>query len=171
MRQEREERRVVRAALWVLAVLLAAGQGAPVWAVNKCVGADGKVTYTDSPCMANSRVTRIDTPPPPTADEQAEARVRGEQMIREARALEARQATEAAERRRQQASAQAAELAAQQAAQLRQAREDAAREEAARMVVVRPYIPRYWPPAVPAPSRPKPVEREKPAPMGAFPFR
>ena len=32
---------------------------------------------------------RIDTPPPPTADEQAEARVRGEQMIREARALRA----------------------------------------------------------------------------------
>ena len=72
------------------ALLLVAGHGAPAWAVNKCVGADGRVTYTDSPCAPDSRVTRVDTPPLPTPGEQAEARARGEELVRDAQALEAR---------------------------------------------------------------------------------
>ena len=158
----------------VVALLLVAGHGAPAWAVNKCVGADGKVTYTDSPCAPDSRVMRVDTPPLPTPAEQAEARARGEELVRDAQALEARQAADALARRREHDARQAAEQAAQQ----RQARQDAARDEAERRRAMYPLplvvspAPRYLPPLVPvAPPKPRAAERERPAPMRSFPFR
>jgi len=157
----------------VVALLLVAGHGAPAWAVNKCVGADGKVTYTDSPCAPDSRVMRIDTPPVPTPGEQAEARARGEELVRDAQALEARQAADALARRREHDARQAAEQAAQQ----RQAQQDAARDEAERRGAMYPLpllgspAPRYLPPRVPvAPPKPRAAERERPAPMRSFPF-
>ena len=156
------------------ALLLVAGHGAPAWAVNKCVGADGRVTYTDSPCAPDSRVTRVDTPPLPTPGEQAEARARGEELVRDAQALEARQAADALARRRE----HDARLAAEQAAQQRQAQQDAARDEAERRGAMYPLplvvspAPRYLPPRVPvAPPKPKAAEQERPAPMRSFPFR
>ena len=147
------------------ALLLVAGHGAPAWAVNKCEGADGKVTYTDSPCAPDSRVMRVNTPPLPTPAEQAEARARGEELVRDAQALEAR--------RREHDARQAAEQAAQQ----RQAQQDAARDEAERRRAMYPLplvvspAPRYLPPLVPvAPPKPRAAERERPAPMRSFPF-
>ena len=156
------------------ALLLVAGHGAPAWAVNKCVGADGRVTYTDSPCAPDSRVTRVDTPPLPTPGEQAEARARGEELVRDAQALEARQAADALARRRE----HDARLAAEQAAQQRQAQQDAARDEAERRGAMYPLplvvspAPRYLPPRVPvAPPKPKAAEQGRPAPMRSFPLR
>jgi len=148
-------------------VLALIATGAPAWAINKCTGSDGRVTYTDSPCEGGSRAARIDTPPPPTPAEQAEARARGERMVEDARALSMRQAAEAAARQRR----IEAERAAEQAAQQRQARQEALREEAARLVIVQPVIPRFRPPGVPMPPRPRPVQPDRPAPMAPYPFR
>ncbi len=152
----------VAAALAWVSVLAAA----PAWAVNKCVGEDGRVTYTDSPCAGGSRTTRIDTPPPLTREEQAEARARSERIADDARELEARQAAEAAARQRR----SDAERAAERAAEERRARQEAQREEAERWVV-RPVLPRYWPAPAPVLPRPKPPEPERPQPMRAYPFR
>ncbi len=45
--------------VFLAAVLLAAS---PVWAVNKCTGPDGKVSFQDAPC-ANGRGGKIDVKP------------------------------------------------------------------------------------------------------------
>ncbi len=148
---------------WI-GVLLALGVQ-PALAVNKCVGGDGSVTYTDGPCAGGSAVTRIETPPPPSRLDQAEAQRRGEQMVDEARALTSRQRAEALMRQRRREADQAAEAAAQQ----RQARQEALREESERLIVVRPVVPRYWPQPQPVVPRPKPVEPERPQPATMYP--
>jgi len=149
----------------VALLVLAAGQGAPAWAVNKCIGPDGKVTYTDSPCEGGSRVTRIENPPAPTPAEQAAARARGERMVDDARALEARQAAAAAARQRR--------VEAEQAALQRQAQQEArdARDDRERLVVVRPIVRRHPPPVLVLPPRPRPVEPQRPASMLPYPFK
>ncbi|WP_374495011.1 DUF4124 domain-containing protein [Zoogloea sp.] len=140
------------------------------FAVNKCVGADGKVTYTDGPCGGGSQVTRVETPPPLTREEQAAAMSRSEGLVREAREMEARRAREAAERRRYE------DMQRESEAQRRQEEQD----EAARLsrmsaqpVYAAPIYPmplRYRPHSVlPPGTQPAPVA--PPAKMRAYPFR
>lgn len=154
-------------------IVLAAALGAlstPALAVNKCVGADGSVTYTDGPCAGGTtQAKRIETPPPLTYREQLEARRRSERVVDDARALEARQSAERAARERRQEAERAAELAAQQ----RQARQESLREEQERWSVTQPVVRRYVPPIQVVPPRPviKPPEPERPQPMRSYPFR
>jgi len=157
--------------LGVVAALLAVMGGiGPARAVNKCIDADNRVTYTDGPCSSGSRGTRVETPPPPSREMQMDALSRSDSLVREARALETRRAQEAAERRR-------VDEELRQIEQLRQ--RQAEREESerqARMATVPlyaapiyPAYPRYRPPVVaPAPARPP-----APAPALArpYPFR
>ena len=154
----------------VVALLSVLGGIAPARAVNKCIDADNRVTYTDGPCSGGSRGTRVETPPPLSREMQMDALSRSDSLVREARALEARQAREAAERRR-------LDEERRQIEQLRQRqveREESERQ--ARMATVPlyaapiyPAYPRYRPPVVtPAPARPP-----APAPALArpYPFR
>ncbi|MBK6654442.1 MAG: DUF4124 domain-containing protein [Zoogloea sp.] len=139
-------------------------------AVNKCVGVDGKVTYTDGPCGGGSQVSRVETPPPLSREEQAAAMSRSEGLVREARELEARRAREAAERRRYE------DMQRQIEAQRRQAELDEA-ERLSRMsaqpvysVPVYPVPLRYRPHSVlPPATQAAPVA--PPAKMRAYPFR
>lgn len=152
-------------AVWCLAV-----PGGQAWAVNKCVGADGRVTYTDGPCGAGSQGSRVDTLPPPSARDQAEARRRGEQMVQDVNRIETRQAAEAAERRRRLETEQAAEAEQQRRAQ-REAQRQAAQDESTRLLVIRPgpLLP-YHPHPVPTPPRPtKPVDETRSAQMRGYP--
>lgn len=43
--------------LWGAALLLA---GAPVWAVTKCTGADGRVSFQDTPCGSAAKAESVD---------------------------------------------------------------------------------------------------------------
>lgn len=149
----------------VVALVIAAGAG-PAAAVNKCVGNNGAVTYTDGPCPGGSAVSRLDTPPPLSAREEADARRRSEAVVQDARALEARQSAERlAQIRLREAEQRAAEATAQQ-----QARQQTLAEENTRWVVTQPVIRRYVPPAQVVPPRPKPTETERPRLMRAYPF-
>lgn len=158
------------AALCRLAVALlpVLGGMAPAQAVNKCIDADNRVTYTDGPCSGGSRGTRVETPPPLSREMQMEALSRSDSLVREARALEARQAQEAAERRRLEEERRQAELLRQRQAE----REEADRQ--ARMATlplyttpIYPVYPRYRPPVVtPAPAKPA-----APALARPYPFR
>lgn len=149
-----------------VALLLCGACLPPASAVNKCVGDDGRVTYTDSPCASGSQVSRVDVLPPPPTDARLAAQRRGEQAVEEARRLEARRDAEAAERqRRYELERQAEEVARQRAA---------LDEEAERLrslypvpVVVRPYRP---PVPVLKPKEPAQVT-ERPSPMRSYPFR
>lgn len=47
---------------WTAAALALACSCAPAWAINKCVGADGRVEFQDAPC-ADGRGGRIDVRP------------------------------------------------------------------------------------------------------------
>ncbi|RTL42969.1 MAG: DUF4124 domain-containing protein, partial [Rhodocyclaceae bacterium] len=107
------------AQIWagLLGVVLAV----PALAVFKCVGRDGRVTYTDGPCAADSRAQAVEVPPPLTPREEAEARRRGERLLDDAHALDARRSTEAAERQRSLNAERRAEV------QREQAKEDAER--------------------------------------------
>ena len=79
----------IRSRMIVLAVALGA-MAAPALAVNKCVGADGSVTYTDGPCAGGTtQAKRIETPPRLSYREEMEARRRSERVVEDARALEA----------------------------------------------------------------------------------
>ncbi|WP_374246853.1 DUF4124 domain-containing protein [Zoogloea sp.] len=159
----------VRGRLGALAAVLAA-VAMPASAVNKCVAADGSVTYTDGPCAGGStQAKRIETPPPLSYREQLEARRRSERVVDDARALEARQTAEWEARQRRQEAERAAELAAQQ----RQARQETLREEQERWAVTQPVIRRYVPPIQVVPPRPivKPPEPERPQPVRPYPFR
>ncbi|WP_346286670.1 DUF4124 domain-containing protein [Zoogloea sp.] len=158
----------------LLTGLLLAGLGlggsGPALAVYKCVGADGKVTYTDSPCVGASQVSRVETPPPLTPREQAAAEDRSERLINQARVLEYRQTLEAADRQRRYEAERQAERQAEINAQ-RQAELELERERD-RLVVVRPVpiIPRRPPPpVVPKPPRPEVPERQ--VQMRGYPFR
>ena len=158
-----------RSRMIVLAVALGA-MSTPALAVNKCVAADGSVTYTDGPCAGGTtQARRIETPPPLTYREQLEARRRSERVVDDARALEARQSAERAARERRQEAERAAELAAQQ----RQARQESLREEQERWSVTQPVVRRYVPPIQVVPPRPivKQPEPERPQPMRSYPFR
>ena len=153
-------------ALWCL--LAPVGQA---WAVNKCVGADGRVTYTDGPCGAGSAGTRVNTLPPPSVRDQVEARRRAEQMVQDVNRIETRQASEAAERRRRIELEQAAEAEQQRRAQ-REAQRQAAQEESQRLLVIRPgplvpYHPHPVPPPAPRPA--KPVDETRSAQMRGYP--
>ena len=159
----------VRGRLGALAAVLAA-VAMPASAVNKCVAADGSVTYTDGPCAGGStQAKRIETPPPLSYREQLEARRRSERVVDDARALEARQTAEWEARQRRQEAERAAGLAAQQ----RQARQETLREEQERWAVTQPVIRRYVPPIQVVPPRPivKPPEPERPQPVRPYPFR
>lgn len=159
----------IRRGMFVLAVALSA-MATPAVAVNKCVGADGSVTYTDGPCAGGTtQATRIVTPPRPSYRDELEARRRSERVVDDARALEARQSAERAARERRQEAERAAELAAQQ----RQARQESLREEQERWAVTQPVVRRYVPPIQVVPPRPviKPPEPERPQPMRAYPFK
>lgn len=154
--------------VWMAVCLLApVGQA---WAVNKCVGADGRVTYTDGPCGEGSQGSRVNTLPPPSARDQIEARRRAEQMVQDVNRIETRQAYEAAERRRRADMQQAAEAEQQRRAQ-REAQRQAAHEESQRLLVIRPgpLVP-YHPHPVPPPPRPtKPVDETRSAQMRGYP--
>lgn len=133
---------------------------ASAWAVNKCVGADGAVTYTDGACNSGSKLDRVvETPPPMSREEEREARLRSREIVQEARELDARQNAERLERQRQAVwAAQQQQAAEQQAAQQSQAAQD--RE---RLIVVQPVARRYLPPVPVVPVVPKPAappERE-----------
>jgi hypothetical protein len=54
-------RLVTIATMW-----LALAAGGPAWAVNKCTGADGGVTYQDAPCVGG-RTQEVDVQPPVSA--------------------------------------------------------------------------------------------------------
>lgn len=158
-----------RSRMIVLAVALGA-MAAPALAVNKCVGTDGSVTYTDGPCAGGTtQAKRIETPPRLSYREEMDARRRSERVVEDARALEARQSAERAARERRQDAERAAELAAQQ----RQARQESLREEQERWSVTQPVVRRYVPPIQVVPPRPviKPPEPERPQPMRSYPFR
>lgn len=141
-------------------------------AINKCIGADGKVTYTDGPCGGGSQVSRVETPPPLSREEQAAAMSRSEGVVREARELTARQAREVAERRRYE------EMQRQAEVQRRQAEQDEA-ERLSRMsaqpVYAAPIYPvplRYRSHAVSPPAvQPAPAPAAPPAKMRSYPFR
>lgn len=140
------------------------------WAVNKCVGADGRVTYTDGPCGAGTEGSRVNTLPPPSVRDQAEASRRAEQMVQDVKRIETRQAGEAAERRWRFEMEQAAEAEQQRRAQ-REAQRQAAQEESRRLLVIRPspLVP-YHPHPVPPPPRPaKPVDETRSAQMRGYP--
>lgn len=156
----------------LLAALLVAGVGlgfsAPALAVYKCVGADGKVTYTDTPCVGASQVSRVETPPPLTPREQAAAEDRSERLINQARVLEYRQTLEAADRQRR----YEAERQAERQAELNAQRQAELELERGRLVIVRPVpiVPRRPPVAVqPRPPRPEVPERQ--VQMRGYPFR
>lgn len=152
----------------LVAVGLLASVG-PALAVNKCVGADGRVTYTDGPCGAGSQGSRVNTLPPPSARDQVEARQRADQMVQDVNRIEARQAGEAAERRRRVEMEQAAEAEQQRRAQ-REAERQAAREQSERVLVIRPgpLLP-HRPPPAPPPRPPKPVDETRSAQMRGYP--
>lgn len=156
----------------LLAGLLLAGLGlggsGPAMAVYKCVGADGKVTYTDSPCVGASQISRVETPPPLTAREQAAADERSARLINQARVLEYRQTLEAADRQRRYEAERQAERQAEMIAQ-RQAELELERE---RLVVVRPVpiVPRR-PPVPVQPRPPRPEVQERQVQMRGYPFR
>lgn len=156
---------------WLVGLLLAGlglGGSGPAMAVYKCVGADGKVTYTDSPCVGASQISRVETPPPLTAREQAAADERSARLINQARVLEYRQTLEAADRQRRYEAERQAERQAEMIAQ-RQAELELERE---RLVVVRPVpiVPRRPPvPVQPRPPRPEVPERQ--VQMRGYPFR
>ncbi|MBL8435285.1 MAG: DUF4124 domain-containing protein [Zoogloea sp.] len=156
--------RCVLAAVFLLAPV---GQA---WAVNKCVGADGRVTYTDGSCGDGSQGARVNTLPPPSVRDQIEARRRAEQMVQDVNRIETRQAYEAAERRRRVEMEQAAEAEQQRRAQ-REAQRQAAQEESQRLLVIRPapLVP-YHPHPAPQPPKPtKPVDETRSAQMRGYP--
>lgn len=150
-------------------LFMAAGHAA---AVNKCIGADGRITYTDGPCGGAVRAERIETPPPLSRAEQAAAMWRSERLVGEARALDARRAREQELRRLQDE-----ELRQQEAMRQRQIEREET-EHAARMAAVPmyaapiyPVYPRYRPPiVVPVPLRPQ-APPPAPAQMRPYPFR
>lgn len=155
---------------FVFAVWCLMASGGQAWAVNKCVGADGRVTYTDGPCGAGSEGSRVNTLPPPSVRDQAEARRRAEQMVQDVNRIETRQASEAAERRRRVEMEQAAEAEQQRRAQ-REAQRQAAQEESQRLLVIRPgpLVPHHPHPAPPPPRPAKPVDETRSAQMRGYP--
>lgn len=162
--------RVTRGGGRLLAGLCLAVMVGQAWAVNKCVGADGRVTYTDGPCGAGSQGSKVDTLPPPSVQDQLEARRRAEQMVQDVNRIEGRQASEAAERRRRQEIEQAAEAEQQRRAQ-REAQRQAAQEESQRLLVIRPgpLVPHHPHPAPPPPRPAKPVDETRSAQMRGYP--
>lgn len=145
---------------WGLILVVQGVMVGPALAVNKCVDAQGKVSYTDGPCPVGARSNSVDLLPPPSREDQQEAVRRGQAWRDEARALDARQDAELAARRKaaEQAEAQEARQAARAAAQAQQ-------DES--------QTPRYYPVPVPVhthrpPPPPPPVVRkpEGPTPMG-----
>lgn len=162
--------RVSRGAGWLLAAWCLVVTPWQAWAVNKCVGADGRVTYTDGPCGAGSQGSKVDTLPPPSVQDQLEARRRGEQMVQDVNRIESRQAREAAERRRRQEIEQAAEAEQQRRAQ-REAQRRAEQEQAERVLVIRPGpLAPYHPRPVPPPPQPaKPVDPTRSSQMNPYP--
>ena len=158
---------------WLVGLLLAGlglGGSGPAMAVYKCVGADGKVTYTDSPCVGASQISRVETPPPLTAREQAAADERSARLINQARVLEYRQTLEAADRQRRYEAERQAERQAEMIAQ-RQAELELERERE-RLVVIRPVpiVPRR-PLAPVQPRPPRPEVQERQVQMRGYPFR
>lgn len=148
----------------VWAALLGVWLAGPVLAVFKCTGSDGRVTYTDGPCTADSRVQAIDVPPPLSSREEAEARRRGERLLDEARTLDARRTADAVERQRR----WEAERQAETAQQREPGKDDADRWGA---VYPAPIYARCWPPVKSVQPKPKPVQQERPALIRAYPFR
>ena len=151
----------------LMLAVLAAFAG-PALAINKCIGPDGRITYTDGPCSAGAKAQRIEAPPPVDPVEQAAALARGQQEVEEARRRDARIDAAAAERQRR----YDAERRADEEARRRQEQQDVA--DHLSTYYPAPVIPRYRHPAqpvVPVLPKPKPVEPERPAPVRNFPFR
>lgn len=140
--------------------LLLAG---PALAVFKCTGGDGRVTYTDVPCAADSRGQAVDGAHPLSQREEAAARRRGERLLEDARALDARRNAEVAERQRRWEAERQAELAQSR----EQAREDV---EHSTVVYPAPLYARPWPQPRPLQPKLKPVQKERPAKVNAYPF-
>lgn len=72
------------------AIALLAALCAPAWAINKCTGPDGKMTYQDAPCMAGG--VKLDVRPASghvSAAAQGEARARVDRLKRETDMAEA----------------------------------------------------------------------------------
>jgi multidrug efflux pump subunit AcrA (membrane-fusion protein) len=112
----------------------------------------------------------VNTLPPPSVRDQAEARRRAEQMVQDVNRIETRQASEAAERRRRVEMEQAAEAEQQRRAQ-REAQRQAAQEESQRLLVIRPgpLVPHHPHPAPPPPRPAKPVDETRSAQMRGYP--
>ncbi|WP_178372599.1 DUF4124 domain-containing protein [Massilia sp. CF038] len=62
----------------VLTVLILLSTQASAGTLYKCVGADGKITFSDSACQANTRAERRLEVPPPAADSTRAARLQAE---------------------------------------------------------------------------------------------
>lgn len=118
----------------VAAVFAAALAAAAVQAqeVQRCEGADGRVTYSNSVCPAGSRQVRsVNTAPPVQVDEQRAAQARAkkeiagaEKLEREQEAEQARQERLAAQRNKQAAkTASGCERAKRELAVARKSRE------------------------------------------------
>lgn len=143
----------------LLGVLLAG----PALAVFKCVGSDGRVTYTDGPCAADSRAQAVEVPPPLSPREEAEARRRGERLLDDARELDARRSAEAVERQRSLDADRRAEAQARE-----QGKEDVEHWSA---VYPASIYGRRWPPVKPVQPKPKPVQKDTLGKMNAYPLR
>lgn len=57
-----------RVARGVVVAAIALLPGAQAWAINKCVGPDGKVSYQEGDCPAASKAESIKVPEPPPID-------------------------------------------------------------------------------------------------------
>lgn len=148
----------------IWAGLLGVVLAGPALAVFKCVGSDGRVTYTDGPCAADSRAQAVEVPPPLSPRDAAEARRRGERLLDDAHALDARRNIEAAERQRRWDAERQAEAARPR---------EPAKDDAEHWMAVYP-APLYgqrWPPPKPVQPKPKAVQKEAPARTNAYPFR
>jgi len=147
----------------VWAGLLSVVLAGPALAVFKCVGSDGRVTYTDGPCAADSRAQTVEVPPPLSPGEEAEARRRGERLLDDARELDTRRSAEAVERQRSLDADRRVEAQPRE-----QGKEDA---EHWSTVYPAPIYGHRWPPVKPVQPKPKPVQKDSLGKMNAYPFR
>lgn len=148
-------------------------------AIEKCVMADKRILYSDTPCPPGSkRVGGVEEAPPPDAETRQRVREEREQIKLELERLERDAAAQREARAQDHAAEREAARRAEQDALMRrqtEALERLATEQANQPVYIAP--PYYWPPhrpqppiVRPPPPRP-PVEEEKRYEMAPFPPR
>lgn len=143
----------------------------PLQAIEKCVTAEGKTLYSDTPCPSTAkRVGNLDPVPPPDARAQQRIDEEQERLQRQLDRLERKETQEREQRALRAEEERAAARQAEREAQERRRTEALERQarEAPVYVVPQPvYVqPRPHPPRVRPPSKP---EKEEPA-YQAAPF-